>query len=194
MKKRVERKVRGTNIRVVSLKEAADPRIAVLDAIADDDPATTAVFEQLRPLRRLIHPAEAYAQADEKLRPAVDFCTYDASKARARRQDRREKQQQVTEKRRQARLAPTVVSKTVKSATAADVSDMEAEVARLFAKRGKKGPLAKAAAIAQAPLTSAGGKARTGHAPNKSTPSADAAAAKRDTQKRRRVKLGHAAA
>jgi len=135
MKKRVERKVRGTNIRVVSLKEAADPRIAILNSILPDDPATSELHESLRPPRRLIHPSESFAQAQKKLAPAINFCTYDAVTARAKRIEKREKQAAVAEKRRKARLAPTKTAKAVQSATADDVADMDAEVARLFAKK-----------------------------------------------------------
>lgn len=132
-KKVRRRAIQGTNIVVQSLTDAAgsstghsggissssstttfaDASMRLLHTIDRDDPTERKWLETLRPERSLIHPAEAFLQGIKKVRPALDFNTFRMKKSKARRVARREQEQTKALQRRDARMVPTALMRSI---------------------------------------------------------------------------------
>lgn len=117
-----KRAIKGTNIVVQTLEPSSsahasfeDRSIAMLNSIDRDDATEVQWLRTLRPERSLIHPAEAFLQGIKKLRPALDFNTFDMKKSKARRATRRTQEQAKALKRREERLVPTSAMRAINS-------------------------------------------------------------------------------
>lgn len=137
------RAIKGTNIEVRALQTPEDHEnftektIALLKSIDADDRTEELWLRTLRPERSLIHPAEAFLQGIKKLRPALDFNTFDLNKAKKRRVAKRERDQAVAQKRRDAKMVPTAAMRAINARKQTRTGGHATEEEVRFLSRGK---------------------------------------------------------
>lgn len=105
--------VKNTNIYVeasAALTNSATVNSYV--AIRRDIPNSNSLIESLRPDKKLMDPAESFAQSTKTLRPALRFNTYDRDVVKNRRKAKREQHVKATEERRARRVVPNPALKS----------------------------------------------------------------------------------
>lgn len=112
---RAVKRIAGTNIVAKRLEDrssdANEEKVRLLRLLQSDDPREMAWLAQQRPEPRLQNAAEAFLQGVKKLRPAINFNTFDAKKARSTRRRKQEQHEEATKERRAKRITPTVAMK-----------------------------------------------------------------------------------
>jgi hypothetical protein len=83
-------------------------RIRFLYDLLPDDEGEAAWLGNLRPQRCLVHPSEAFAQGIKLLRPAIQFNTFDAKKAKERRREHEAQARATYEKKKASQMVPGV--------------------------------------------------------------------------------------
>lgn len=110
------KRIKGTNIIAKQLsaksEDANEAARALFCSVRQDIAEEVEWLASLRQDNQTVSAASAFLQASKELRPAIDFCTFNAKKAKSRRIALQKRQRKVTEQRKMARQTSSVALKS----------------------------------------------------------------------------------